>query len=100
MFDNWLRARLAVLAGSATCNGGGQADIELDGSLTSSKGNSDLGPTQGTSIACDGRPHFWSGSVVAIMATVPSDALGTVGINLRKGSTTIASTVAKVEGPH
>ncbi|MET8877116.1 hypothetical protein, partial [Nocardia sp. NPDC004604] len=87
-----------TINGSATCDGGGTAGVDVvDGSLEQMM-QGDLGGPIAVQldgpvmVDCDSTAHTWSGNLVAPGRTLPNESGGTVTVTLSQGQTVIAST--------
>ncbi|MFE6858124.1 hypothetical protein [Nocardia sp. NPDC057668] len=86
------------ISGSATCDGGGTAGVEVvDGSLEQMFQGGIGGPIAirldgPVQVDCDGAAHRWTGNLVAPGRILPNSSGGQVTVNLTRGQSTIATT--------
>ncbi|MEV5834707.1 hypothetical protein [Nocardia sp. NPDC052112] len=87
-----------TINGSATCNGGGTAGVDVvDGSLDQMVQGDLAGPITvqldgPVLVDCDGTAHTWSGNLTAPGRALPNESAGTVTVTLAQGQTVIATT--------
>ncbi|MFC9998795.1 hypothetical protein [Nocardia sp. NPDC127526] len=101
--DRTMPYRVTTLgvSGTATCTGGGTAGIDIvDGSLEQMFEGGIGGPIAvvldgAVLVDCDGAAHQWSGNLVAPGRALPNSSGGTLTVNLKQGSTVIATTGPK-----
>ncbi|MFX0578077.1 hypothetical protein [Nocardia nepalensis] len=87
-----------TINGSATCNGGGTAGVDVvDGSLEQMFQGGVGGPIAlqldgPVLVDCDGAAHAWSGNLIAPGRALPNESGGTVTVTLTQDQTVIATT--------
>ncbi|MEV6773816.1 hypothetical protein AB0N05_34790 [Nocardia sp. NPDC051030] len=87
-----------TVSGSATCDGGGTAGVNItNGSLEQMFQGGVGGPIAiqldgAVLVDCDGSAHTWSGNLVAPGRILPTDSGGSLTATLSQGSTVIATT--------
>lgn len=86
-----------TVTGSATCDGGGTAGVDVDGSLEQMFPGGVGGPMAirldgPVLVDCDGNPHTWSGRLIAPGRALPANSGGSITVTLNQGPTEIATT--------
>ncbi|WP_433685085.1 hypothetical protein [Nocardia sp. CA-119907] len=87
-----------TINGSATCDGGGTAGVDVVDASLEQMFQGDMGGPIAVQldgpvmVDCDGAAHAWSGNLTAPGRALPNESGGTVTVTLSQGQTVIATT--------
>lgn len=90
-------AETLMAQGTATCTGGGQAGVNINGTISHRAMNPNMNPinlhmTNPVMVACDGSPHAWSAVLGGGGRNVAMNGLGTATAQLTQHGKVVAHT--------